>query len=66
MESFTLLAFDEGPNIVYADTAMAGQVIYAPEEVEHTTAAYDRLRAAALNPDESLAMIRIVMEEYTR
>ena len=66
VESFTLLAFDEGPNIVYTDTALAGQVIDAPEEVEPATAAYDRLRAAALNPDESLAVIRRVMEEYTR
>ncbi|MDW6059767.1 DUF5753 domain-containing protein [Streptomyces sp. FXJ1.4098] len=66
VESFTLLAFDEGPGIVYADTAMAGQVTDAPEEVERATAAYDRLRAGALNPDESLAVIRRVMEEYTR
>ncbi|MES4905722.1 MULTISPECIES: helix-turn-helix transcriptional regulator [unclassified Streptomyces] len=65
-DSFTLLAFDEGPNIVYTDTAIAGQVIDGPEEVEAATAAYDRLRAAALNPDESLAVIRRVMEEYTR
>ncbi|MDW6059744.1 DUF5753 domain-containing protein [Streptomyces sp. FXJ1.4098] len=63
--SFTVLTFDEGPNIVYADTAMAGQTIDSPAEVERATARYERLRASALDPDESLAMIRRVMEEYT-
>ncbi|MFD7507188.1 helix-turn-helix transcriptional regulator [Streptomyces sp. NPDC059850] len=65
-ESFTLLTFEEEPSIVYADTAMAGQLIDSPEAVANATAAYDRLRAAALNPRQSLAMIRKVMEEYAR
>ncbi|MEV6125662.1 helix-turn-helix transcriptional regulator [Streptomyces violaceusniger] len=65
-ESFTLLAFDEGPNVLYADTAIAGQLIDSPEAVESGTATYDRLRAAALHPDKSLSMIRSVMEEYAR
>ncbi|MET8179053.1 helix-turn-helix transcriptional regulator [Streptomyces sp. NPDC005336] len=65
-ESFTLLTFDEGPNVAYADTAMAGQLIDSAEAVANATATYDRLRAAALHPDQSLAMIRRVMEEYAR
>ncbi|CDR06357.1 helix-turn-helix domain-containing protein [Streptomyces iranensis] len=65
-ESFTLLVFDEGPNVLYADTAIAGQLIDSPEAVGSATATYDRLRAAALHPDESLSMIRSVMEEYAR
>ncbi|MFF7653624.1 helix-turn-helix transcriptional regulator [Streptomyces sp. NPDC007983] len=65
-ESFTLLTFDEGPNVAYADTAMAGQLIDSPEAVANATATYDRLRAAALPPGQSLSMIRRVMEEYTR
>ncbi|WP_413106018.1 helix-turn-helix domain-containing protein [Streptomyces sp. Inha503] len=63
-ESFTLLTFDEGPDVAYADTAMAGQLVDSPEAVVNATATYDRLRAAALHPEESLAMIRRVMEEY--
>jgi hypothetical protein len=63
---FTLLRFDEGPGIVYADTAMAGQMTDTPEEVQSATARYDRLRAAALSPQESLAMIRRVMEEFAQ
>ncbi|MFE9061623.1 helix-turn-helix transcriptional regulator [Streptomyces violaceusniger] len=65
-ESFTLLTFDEGPNVAYADTAMAGQLIDSPEAVANATAAYDRLRAAALHPEQSLSMICSVMEEYAR
>ncbi len=65
-ESFTLLTFDEGPNVAYADTAMAGQLIDSPERVANATAAYERLRAAALHPGQSLSMIRKVMEEYAR
>ncbi|WJD97054.1 helix-turn-helix domain-containing protein [Streptomyces antimycoticus] len=65
-ESFTLLTFDEGPNVAYADTAMAGQLIDSPERVANATATYERLRAAALHPGHSLSMIRKVMEEYAR
>jgi len=65
-ESFTLLTFDEGPSVAYADTAMAGQLVDSPEAVANASATYDRLRAAALHPDESLSMIRSVMEEYAR
>lgn len=65
-ESFTLLTFDEGPNVAYADTVMAGQLIDSPEAVANATATYDRLRAAVLPPGQSLSTIRSVMEEYTR
>ncbi|MEU0841321.1 helix-turn-helix transcriptional regulator [Streptomyces sp. NPDC005962] len=63
--SFTLLTFDEGPDIAYADTAMSGQMVDSKAEVERAAARYQRLRAAALHPKESLDMIRRVMEEYT-
>lgn len=65
-ESYTLLTFDEGPNVAYVDTAMAGQLIDSPEAVANATATYDWLRAAALHPEQSLSMIRSAMEEYTR
>ncbi|GHJ31550.1 transcriptional regulator [Streptomyces hygroscopicus subsp. sporocinereus] len=64
--SFTVLTFDDGPNVVYTDTATAGQTIDSPAEVETATARYDRIRASALAPDKSLAVIRSLMEEYTR
>ncbi|MFD8457236.1 helix-turn-helix domain-containing protein [Streptomyces antimycoticus] len=65
-ESFTLLTFDEGPDVAYVDTAMAGHLIDSAEAVATATATYDRLRAAALHPEQSLSMIRNLMEEYTR
>jgi hypothetical protein len=65
-ESFTLLTFDEGPNVAYVDTAMEGHLIDSAEAVANATATYERLRAAALHPEQSLSMIRRVMEEYAR
>jgi transcriptional regulator with XRE-family HTH domain len=63
-EGFTLLTFDDGPSIAYVDTALAGQMIDSVAVVANAVATYDQLRAAALHPDESLAMIRRAMEEY--
>jgi len=65
-ESFTLLTFEDGPPVAYVDTATAGHLIDSADAVTNASATYDRLRAAALHPDESLAMIRRVMEEYAR
>ncbi|MCT2591058.1 helix-turn-helix transcriptional regulator [Streptomyces sp. N2-109] len=63
-ESFTVLTFDEGPSVAYADTLIAGQLIDSVTAVADATATYDWLRAVAMHPDESLAMIRRVMEDY--
>ena len=65
-ESFTLLTFEDGPPVAYVDTAMAGHLIESADAVANASATYDRLRAAALHPDQSLAMIRRVMEEYAQ
>ncbi|MGA6154959.1 helix-turn-helix domain-containing protein [Stenotrophomonas sp. NPDC087984] len=65
-ESFTLLTFEEGPPVAYVDTVTSGHLIDSAETVAYASATYDRLRAAALHPDQSLSMIRRVMEEYTR
>ncbi|KRV48532.1 DNA-binding protein [Wenjunlia vitaminophila] len=62
--SFTLLTFGEGPDIAYADAATSGLLIDSTAEVVEVVAVYERLRAAALNPDESLSMIGRVMEGY--
>ncbi|GAA0360400.1 helix-turn-helix transcriptional regulator [Actinoallomurus spadix] len=56
---FVILGFSEpaDPNVVYIET-LAGEIyLEAPEDVTLYTVAFDRLVAAALHPDESLALI---------
>lgn len=64
-ETFTVLAFEEGQDVVYADTPVSGQLVDSAGTVAEMVATYDRLRAAALHPEESCAVIRRVLEEYT-
>ncbi|NUR66462.1 MAG: helix-turn-helix domain-containing protein [Streptomyces sp.] len=63
---FVLLAQSEGPMILYTETLQRGHVDDTESVVADTLAKYDRLRAAAMPPEESLAFIREVMEEYAR
>jgi transcriptional regulator with XRE-family HTH domain len=63
---FVLLAQSEGPVILYAESLQQGHVDDTPAAVADAQAKYDRLRAAAMSPEESLAFIRDVMEEYSR
>ncbi|WP_049580670.1 helix-turn-helix domain-containing protein [Streptomyces sp. SBT349] len=66
-ESFILLTFTEDPPLLYEESWSGGHVIDSAAQVVTATAAYDRLRADALSPDESLALIKKVMlEEYSR
>ncbi|MEU1375653.1 helix-turn-helix transcriptional regulator [Streptomyces triculaminicus] len=63
---FYLLRFGHGePNVLYVENPINGQVIESPDIVTRAGVTYDRLRADALSPDASLALIRTVMEEYT-
>jgi hypothetical protein len=67
-EAFTLLAFSNKSSkavFAYADTAMSGQVSDDEEEVTRLDGAYDRLRAEALPPAESAALISTYLERYT-
>lgn len=63
---FVLLAQGEGPTILYAEALQRGHVDDSAAVVADAQAKYDRLRAAAMPPEESLAFIREVMEEYAR
>lgn len=64
--SLTLLGFERGQDVAYTESSHSGQLVEAPEEVAEYALAYDLLQAKALPPDESLAMIRSVVEEYSR
>ncbi|MFI1253040.1 helix-turn-helix transcriptional regulator [Streptomyces netropsis] len=62
----TVLRFrDDEPDALYVENSVSGQVIDSPATVADANVTYDRLRADALSPEESLALIRKVMEEWT-
>jgi transcriptional regulator with XRE-family HTH domain len=63
---FILLTQEVGPILLYSETMMRGYVDDSVTAVADAQDAYDRLRAAAMPPEESLAFIREVMEEYAR
>lgn len=59
----TLMEFDDQPPVVYTEGPYHGQLIDDPALVRQYAKAYDRLRAAALSSEASLAMIESTAEE---
>ena len=64
--SLTVLVMPDGTEIAYTEGAHYGQLTEEPDEVERFVLTYDQLRAMALPPLMSLAMIRSVLEADTR
>jgi hypothetical protein len=65
MECMTsIMAFADAPTAVYTEGAGSGQLIEDPALVERNMRSYDLVRAAALSPAASLALIRSVAEDY--
>ncbi|MFE2236819.1 Scr1 family TA system antitoxin-like transcriptional regulator [Streptomyces sp. NPDC059442] len=62
--SLTLLSFERGPDVAYTESSRSGELVEAQEEVAAYALAYDLLQAKALAPDESLTLVRSVVEEY--
>ncbi|MDX3233235.1 helix-turn-helix transcriptional regulator [Streptomyces sp. ME19-01-6] len=62
---FTLLTFKDSPTVLYSDDPQGGRLCRTAATVTVVMQNYDRLRAHALPPDESLAFIETVREEYT-
>jgi transcriptional regulator with XRE-family HTH domain len=65
-ESFTVLKFEGEPTVVYADTPLSGLVYDSPKDVSNALEKYERLRADALSPEDSIAMICKAIEELYR
>lgn len=61
--SIKLLEFDAEPPIMYTEGPYYGQLVEDPATVKAYRKAYDRLRAAALPSEASLAMIESIAEE---
>ncbi|MER7794295.1 helix-turn-helix transcriptional regulator [Streptomyces sp. NPDC097640] len=62
---FTLLTFKDSPTVLYSDDPQGGRLCRTATTTAAVVQNYDRLRAHALPPDESLAFIETVREEYT-
>ncbi|MER7515070.1 helix-turn-helix transcriptional regulator [Streptomyces sp. NPDC126499] len=59
-----LMSFGDAPPLMYTEGMYSGQIIDDPALVVQYNKAYDRLRAAALPPEESLKMIEEAAEGY--
>ncbi|MGW6455944.1 helix-turn-helix domain-containing protein [Streptomyces sp. NPDC055078] len=59
---FTVMSFDEGPDVLYADNFSQGSIVLDTAEVRAACHAYDLLRAVALSPEESAELIGVHLE----
>ncbi|MFF3709175.1 helix-turn-helix domain-containing protein [Streptomyces phaeochromogenes] len=59
-----LMGFDDAPSLVYFEGPGTGRLEDDPATVTRYELAYDLLGAAALSPQESLALIESVAEDY--
>lgn len=64
---FTLLSLHGAPHTVYAETPThGGQVDDTSNVLGAAVGMFDRLRMAALSEDESLALVRKIMEDHAK
>ncbi|MFJ2440545.1 MULTISPECIES: helix-turn-helix domain-containing protein [unclassified Streptomyces] len=59
-----LLAFEDAPPLAYLQSLGSGQLLDDPASVARHELTYDLLRATALSPEASLALIESVAEDY--
>lgn len=62
MGAFTILGFDDGPHLVYTEGHVGGQLIADGTAVREYALRYDLIRGAAMSADESLKLLREVLE----
>ncbi|MET7568065.1 helix-turn-helix transcriptional regulator [Streptomyces sp. NPDC005492] len=62
--SIMTMTFPDAPPLVYTEASYSGGTIDDPALVRQYRKAYDQLRAVALSPDTSLAMIKATAEDY--
>lgn len=61
--SFTLLRFDEDPDLFYSESYDIGHMSANAPLIRERSVGYARLQATALSPEDSAALIARVMEE---
>ncbi|MER6067602.1 helix-turn-helix transcriptional regulator [Streptomyces sp. NPDC001817] len=62
--SLMIMDFPDAPPLIYTEASYSGDTVDDPALVKQYRKAYDRLRAVALSPDTSLAMIKAAAEDY--
>ncbi|WP_345942747.1 helix-turn-helix transcriptional regulator [Streptomyces sp. SID486] len=62
--SIMSMTFAEAPPLIYLEASYSGDTVDDPALVKEYRKAYDRLRAVALSPDASLAMIKAAAKDY--
>ncbi|MFF7747853.1 Scr1 family TA system antitoxin-like transcriptional regulator [Streptomyces sp. NPDC007971] len=62
--SIKVMTFPDAPPLIYTEASYSGDTIDDPALVKQYHKAYDRLRAVALSPVTSLAMIKAAAEDY--
>ncbi|MFE5816086.1 Scr1 family TA system antitoxin-like transcriptional regulator [Streptomyces sp. NPDC056479] len=63
MGTFTLLRFDDHPDVFYSESYDQGHMTANPQVIRERSVGYARLQAAALSPEDSADLIARVMEE---
>ncbi len=63
MGSFTLLRFDDDPDVHYSESYDQGHMTANPQVIRERSVGYARLQAAALSTSDSADLIARVMEE---
>ncbi|MFB7375576.1 Scr1 family TA system antitoxin-like transcriptional regulator [Streptomyces sp. NPDC056222] len=61
-----LMEFEDAPPTAYTEAVYSGNLLDDPAVVKRAQAAYDLLRAAALSPGASLALIESAAEDHRR
>ncbi|MFJ6697673.1 Scr1 family TA system antitoxin-like transcriptional regulator [Streptomyces sp. NPDC091272] len=64
--TLTLMDFEDAPPTAYTETSLSGTLLDDPAVVKGAQAAYDLLRAAALSPEVSLALVESAAEDYRK
>lgn len=60
---FTVLGFDDYPNVLYVEHFGGCQYYEKPEETAHGNVVFEHLRGSALNASDSAALIRRIIEQ---
>jgi transcriptional regulator with XRE-family HTH domain len=61
-----LMKFEDAPPTVYTEGVRSGSLLDEPAVVRRIQESYDLIRAAALSPEASLALIESAAEDYRR
>ncbi|WCD98206.1 helix-turn-helix transcriptional regulator [Streptomyces sp. HUAS 31] len=61
--SFTLLRFDDDPDVVYTEDLISGHMTASSETIREAALRYAGLQGAALSVEDSAELIKVVLEE---